>query len=106
MKEELIYLGKRIAELRIKRGMTQEQLAELLNYSPNHISKLESARTNPSFDLLVRLSEIFEIKLKELFNFSEHKDIDEIKKDFKKIINSSDNNNLRLLYKFYQTIND
>ena len=54
--DELILIGKRIAEIRCKRGLTQEKLAEIINYSANHIAKLESARTNPSFDLLVNFS--------------------------------------------------
>ena len=53
MNEELIILGKRIADLRNKRGFTQDKLAELIDYSTNHVAKLESARTNPSFALLV-----------------------------------------------------
>ena len=69
MNNTLTMLGKRIADLRAKRGFTQEQLAEKLEYSPNHISKLESARTNPSFELLVNISKALNIEIKELFNF-------------------------------------
>ena len=53
MNEELVLFGKRIAELIQARGLTQENLSELANYSTNHIAKLESTRTNPSFMLLV-----------------------------------------------------
>ena len=69
MNDTLVMLGKRIADLRTKRGFTQEKLAELIEYSTNHISKLELARTNPSFDLLVNISKALDVEMKELFNF-------------------------------------
>lgn len=71
MKETLTILGKRIARLRTRRGLTQEKLAEMLHYSTNHISKLESARTNPSFELLFAISKALDVELKEIFNFDE-----------------------------------
>lgn len=105
MNDILICLGKRIADLRNKRGLTQERLAELVNYSPNHISKLESARTNPSFDLLVKLSKAFNIEFKELFNFNEYKSIEIMKKELLKEI-SSENKNIAILYKIYHSMVD
>ena len=57
MDEKLKMFGKRVALLRANRNITQERLAELIGYSPNHISKLESARTNPSFDLIIKIAE-------------------------------------------------
>ena len=35
-------LGKRIAELRRQRGLTQDQLAEAMNVSPQAVSKWEN----------------------------------------------------------------
>ena len=75
MDDKLVLLGKRIAHLRAKKGFTQEKLAEIVNYSTNHISKLELARTNPSFDLLVNIAKAFNIELKELFNFDDFENI-------------------------------
>ncbi len=71
MEDRLYKFGKRIAELRTKRKMTQEQLAELIDYSPNHISKLELARTNPSFNIIVKIADALHVDLKDLFDFEE-----------------------------------
>lgn len=102
MEDILVILGKRIAYLRNKRGLTQEKLAELVNYSTNHIGKLESARTNPSFELLVSLSKALDVELMELFNFSEYKDSNYIKKELNNFIASSDEKKLKILYKIYR----
>lgn len=104
MNNTLTMLGKRIADLRAKRGFTQEQLAEKLEYSPNHISKLESARTNPSFELLVNISKALNIEIKELFNFDEYQSTTFIKKEFDKLIQESEPKKLKLLYKIYRSI--
>lgn len=104
MTNELILLGKRIAELRNKKGLTQDKLAEMANYSTNHIAKLESARTKPSFDLLVSISKALQVETKELFSFEEQKTPEYIKKEFQKIIINSDTETLKILYKFYGTL--
>ncbi len=104
MHESLTKLGHRIAKLRTQKGWTQEKLAELINYSPNHLSKIESARTQPSFELLVMLSKVFDVSLKDLFNFDEYDDSKVIKENFQKILRSGDNQKLSLLYKIYNSI--
>ena len=77
MDEKLKQFGKRVAWLRSKKNITQEKLAELIGYSTNHISKLELARTNPSFDLIIKIADALKIEPKELFelgNDNEQKD--------------------------------
>lgn len=53
-------IGERIAGLRKQRGWTQNKLAELINISNKAISKWESGRSDPSLELVVALSEIFD----------------------------------------------
>lgn len=101
MNEILIMLGKRIAELRVKRGLTQEQLTEMIDYSTNHISKLELARTNPSFDLLVGISRVLNIELKDLFDFDGYKEVNYAQNKLEELINSKNADKIKLLYKIY-----
>ncbi|MCR5266047.1 MAG: helix-turn-helix domain-containing protein [Cyanobacteria bacterium RUI128] len=68
MDDKLKQFGKRVAWLRSKKNITQEKLAELIGYSTNHISKLELARTNPSFDLIIKIADALNIEPKELFD--------------------------------------
>lgn len=45
-------------ETRLKAGLTQDDLAEMLNVERGYISKWENRLANPSFDNLVRLYRI------------------------------------------------
>lgn len=55
--------GHRIRELRIQRGITQETLAEALNISFEHLSKLERGRRGCSIDLMLELGEYFNVSI-------------------------------------------
>lgn len=61
-------LNERLSALRKQAGFTQQQLADLLNVSNKTISQWETGRTLPDITMLVRLSEIYEMKLDELLD--------------------------------------
>lgn len=58
-------LGSRIRELRLKKGMTQAQLAEGL-CTPSMISQIESGRARPSYEILSNIASRLEIPLEVL----------------------------------------
>ena len=55
--------GKRIQELRKNKGMIQEDLAPDLYISIEHLKKLETGKRRPSFELLVFISEYFDVSI-------------------------------------------
>ena len=54
---------ERLQSLRKEKGLSQEQLGELLNVSHQSVSKWESGQTYPETDKLIILSDLFEITL-------------------------------------------
>ncbi|MBE6984475.1 MAG: helix-turn-helix transcriptional regulator [Ruminococcaceae bacterium] len=48
-------IGKRIQEQRKKKGYTQEQLAEILDISPNHLSALERGVYGVKLEKLIQI---------------------------------------------------
>ena len=52
-------LGEKILDLRKRKGISQEKLAELLDISRQAVTKWESGKGNPDTENLIRLSEIF-----------------------------------------------
>lgn len=64
--EKMESFGNRLAALRKSRGLTQEDLAERLNISPQAVSKWENDLTSPDLDTLSQLAEIFEVSADEL----------------------------------------
>lgn len=59
-------LGQRLTELRKKKGLSQDALAEALGVSRQSVSKWETDVSVPDLDKLVKLSDLFEISLDEL----------------------------------------
>lgn len=54
-------LGQAIKRAREARGITREQLAEMLDYAPRHIQSIENEGQHPSLQLLVQLVTMFDL---------------------------------------------
>ena len=61
-----IKIGKFIAECRKNKDLTQGQLADKLNITDRAISKWETGKSMPDFDIMLKLCEILEISVNEL----------------------------------------
>lgn len=59
--------GKRVAEVRRSRNLTQEQLAEKTDISPLSISFIEQGRRWPRIATLQRIADCLGVPLAELF---------------------------------------
>ena len=58
-----IEVGERIRELRRKRNLTQEELAEQLNISPVSMCRIEKGSKGASIDLLVEITNYFKTSM-------------------------------------------
>lgn len=58
--------GKNLKKLRREKEWTQTELGEMLNYGYTAIANYESGRNEPSFDDLIKISEIFGVTTDEL----------------------------------------
>ena len=59
-------LGDKLYELRKNKGLTQEDLALLLDVSDKAVSKWENGTAKPTIINLKKVSQIFDISLDEL----------------------------------------
>lgn len=64
-----IKIGENIKRLRRERGVTQEQLSEVLNVSCAAISKWETGDTYPDITLLFPLSHYFKVSVDEIMGY-------------------------------------
>lgn len=56
-----------IRELRLKKGLKQKELADLLNISPAYLCELEKKkRRNPSIELIARMADALDVPISEL----------------------------------------
>jgi transcriptional regulator with XRE-family HTH domain len=63
---DYINIGKRIKDIRAKRNISQEYLAELADLSIAHTSHIENGSTKASLPALVRIANALEASLDEL----------------------------------------
>ena len=59
-------LGNIIRDARMKKGFTQEKLAELLDITPSHLKQMEGGKRNPSVPLLFRMMELLDFSVDAL----------------------------------------
>src|SRR5699024_3404485 len=76
----MIQISKTIKQERLRRGMTQEALAEYLNTTKTTISKWENATLYPDITALPKLAKVFNISVDDLLNYSTTMTDEEIKK--------------------------
>lgn len=74
-------IANNLIQLRKKNNLTQNELAEKLNYSDNAISRWERAEVTPSIETLQQISEIFGVPLSTLI---EGNAVEVVTKDYKK----------------------
>ena len=67
-KARVIKIGKTIQAIRKSHGYTQEKLAEAIECSPRYIGDIEQDRSKPSYEVLVRMCNLFKIGLDEIFS--------------------------------------
>ena len=60
-------LGRRLNELRIARGFTQDQLAAETGFTKGYLSKIENSKVIPPIGTLVKLARVLDTDLANLF---------------------------------------
>ena len=68
----------KIKELRTARGMTQQQLAQLVHVSARTIISIEKEQYSPSLMLAYRIAEIFGVSVEELCCLKENREREDL----------------------------
>ena len=68
-KEDKLILQNHLKEARLEKGLSQNQLAELVGVSRNTISSIETGQFNPTAKLALILCIALEMKFEDLFYF-------------------------------------
>ena len=66
MSVDMRKLGETIRSARMRRGITQEALAEMLDITPIHLKNIEGSRRKPSVPLLFQMMEILDFSVDAL----------------------------------------
>lgn len=66
-KKDLQKFGKRLKSLRIDRDLTQLELAEILDMSPNFIGMIERGERNTTVENVFKIARVLNVKPSNLF---------------------------------------
>lgn len=72
----LVDFGNRLKTLRIKKKLTQQQLADLLGLTKSVISAYENGLRYPAYDVLIKISRIFKVSTDFLLGVEIKREID------------------------------
>ncbi len=97
-------LGKRIKELRKAQGLTQEQLAELIDIETGSLSAIESGRHFPSLPTLEKIAHYINTELEYPFKFTSILSVKEMREKIIKNIDKLSDENIKFIYKFFEHI--
>ena len=92
-------LGARIKELRNGRGLSQEQLAEILDIDTKHLSRLETGQNAPTIDRLEMIAHSLGVEARSLFEFSHLDGRDEQIHNIDQMVKRLDDNDLKVLHR-------
>ena len=91
--------GKRIKALRKNAGLTQEQLSERMGLFQKQIGNIETGTCFTTISNLEKFSEIFDINMKDLFDFDYFQERKVLVEKINKIIEQSTDKDLQRIYR-------
>jgi transcriptional regulator with XRE-family HTH domain len=59
-------IGERIRQYREKKGLSQEDLADIINATERHLRNIEAGRKGPSVSLLISLANALDVSSDDL----------------------------------------
>lgn len=59
-------IGRRLANARLRRGLSQGTVARLAGLDPSYISRIETGRVHPTFRTMQRIAEAMRVPLAEI----------------------------------------
>ncbi len=90
-------IGQNIRHYRRNQGLTQEQLAEIINISVPHMSHIETGNTKLSLSVLVNLSDALKVSVDDLLSVRSSVSMEEKYTEVIKILEECDSTELKIL---------
>lgn len=66
-----VLFGRRLKQLREKKGVTQEQLAEAVGIQVRQVNRIEHGENGTHFDIVDKMAAFLDVSLDEILDFSE-----------------------------------
>lgn len=79
-------IGKKIKEIRISLGLTQQQLADKIGISMDYLGNIERGERTPGIKSFVRIADSLDISLDYLLRDKENFGEDEVNKEIQSVL--------------------
>ena len=96
-------IGKKIRQIRLGKGFSQEELSEKIDISPRHMCTIENGNSFPSIETFVKIAEILDIDINDFFNLTSVKN-DKLKTEIYDLLQTSTAKELRLIKDIIEAI--
>ncbi|MFD1206198.1 MULTISPECIES: helix-turn-helix domain-containing protein [Sporosarcina] len=70
-----IEIGKRVKSIRLRKKMTQQQVADLANITKSHVSKIENGQASPALTTLSKIAKALDSPTSWFIDQEEHGDL-------------------------------
>lgn len=97
-------IGSRIREIRTKKGMTQEALAEKMGINPKFISSIERGKENPTLNTIINLADSLGVPIGEVFSFLELQDTSKRPAGIRELVKNAEPEELKLILKVVSVV--
>lgn len=97
-------IGKRIKIARIREGISQEKLAELVELSPSHMSNIETGTTRVSLVAIVRIANALNVTVDDLLCDNLIRAKPQFEYDIKQLLDICDDYEIRIVKDLLVTI--
>lgn len=71
-------IGLKVKMLRIERKISQQDLAASCNFEKSNLARIESGRTNPTVATLLKICQVLDVPIGQLFDFEDVENQNEV----------------------------
>ena len=96
--------GTRIKELREKKKLTQERLAELIEMDSRSLSRIETGISFTTIDKLKKLAKALDVTVQDLFSVDDQQDKQKLILEMNRLLKTAEIEDVRLAYKIIFSI--
>ena len=97
-------VGARIKILRMNKGLTQEELSELVGINSKYLSGIERGRENPTFNTLIKLANSLHVDLGEVFVMLEAEDPEQNVEYAHELLDNATGEQSKVVYKVLRAV--
>ncbi len=97
--KDLNYIGIKIKEIRKRKKVSQERLAELVSMNTRSIIRIENRKNLPTLETLAKIAEVLEVSISDFFEASTPINKQEVIDNVNMLMKKMDDKELQTFYK-------